>query len=81
LALLQQKLFSWTVKLTYPGNLANLTDIENKSNYEFVKGDIVDADFVSNLFQEQQFDGIIHSAAESHVDRSIANHMEFILPM
>lgn len=65
-------------KLTYAGNLANLTDIENKSNYEFVKGDIVDAEFVSNFFQKKQFDGIIHLAAESHVDRSITNPMEFV---
>lgn len=65
-------------KLTYAGNLANLSDIENKSNYEFIKGDIVDASFILNLFLEKQFDGIIHLAAESHVDRSITNPTEFV---
>ncbi|MBI2281253.1 MAG: dTDP-glucose 4,6-dehydratase [Bacteroidetes bacterium] len=59
-------------KLTYAGNLANLTDIENAPNYEFVKGDIVDAEFVHALFDKYQFDSVIHLAAESHVDRSIA---------
>jgi len=66
-------------KLTYAGNLANLTDIENKSNYEFVKGDIVDADFINQLFADYQFDAVIHLAAESHVDRSIEGPMEFIM--
>lgn len=66
-------------KLTYAGNLENLRDIENKSNYNFVKGDIVDGDFIQNLFKEEQFDAIIHLAAESHVDRSIVNPMEFIM--
>jgi dTDP-glucose 4,6-dehydratase len=66
-------------KLTYAGNLANLTDIENTSNYEFVKGDIVDADFVHSLFKQYQFDAVIHLAAESHVDRSIASPMDFIM--
>lgn len=65
-------------KLTYAGNLANLTDIEDKPNYEFVKGDIVDSDFINKLFIERQFDGVIHLAAESHVDRSISNPMEFV---
>ena len=65
-------------KLTYAGNLANLKDIEDKPNYEFVKGDIVDADFIQNLFEEKHFDGVIHLAAESHVDRSIANPTEFV---
>lgn len=65
-------------KLTYAGNLANLTDIENKPNYKFIKGDIVDCDFIMNLFQEEQFDGVIHLAAESHVDRSISNPTEFV---
>ena len=65
-------------KLTYAGNLENLKDIENKPNYEFVKGDIVDADFVFELFQKHNFDGVIHLAAESHVDRSIANPNEFV---
>jgi dTDP-glucose 4,6-dehydratase len=65
-------------KLTYAGNLNNLKDIENKPNYEFVKGDIVDSDFIQKLFEEKQFDGVIHLAAESHVDRSITNPTEFV---
>lgn len=66
-------------KLTYAGNLANLTDIESKSNYEFVKGDIVDTDFINDLFKQYQFDAVIHLAAESHVDRSIESPMDFIM--
>ena len=66
-------------KLTYAGNLANLKDIEGKPNYSFVKGDIVDAAFISNLFAAQQFDAVIHLAAESHVDRSISNPLEFVM--
>ena len=58
-------------KLTYAGNLANLKDIENKSNYDFVKGDICDEGIVNDLFVSQKIDGVIHLAAESHVDRSI----------
>ncbi|WP_372934704.1 dTDP-glucose 4,6-dehydratase [Mariniphaga sediminis] len=65
-------------KLTYAGNLANLKDIENKANYEFVKGDIVDCDFILRLFGKHHFDGVIHLAAESHVDRSISNPTEFV---
>jgi dTDP-glucose 4,6-dehydratase len=65
-------------KLTYAGNLANLKDVEDKPNYEFVKGDIVDGDFIVKLFKEKQFDGVIHLAAESHVDRSISNPTEFV---
>lgn len=65
-------------KLTYAGNLANLKDIENMPNYEFVKGDIVDSDFILKLFEEKKFDGVIHLAAESHVDRSISNPTEFV---
>jgi dTDP-glucose 4,6-dehydratase len=65
-------------KLTYAGNLANLTDIENKPNYKFVKGDIVDADFINKLFAEHKFNAVIHLAAESHVDRSITNPLEFV---
>ncbi len=65
-------------KLTYAGNLENLKDIESKSNYEFVKGDIVDDGFIQDLFSKRNFDGVIHLAAESHVDRSISNPMEFI---
>ena len=64
--------------LTYAGNLENLRDIENKSNYEFIKGDIVDAEFINKLFADRNIDGVIHLAAESHVDRSITNPMEFI---
>ncbi|MFA5781585.1 MAG: dTDP-glucose 4,6-dehydratase [Bacteroidales bacterium] len=66
-------------KLTYAGNLANLNDIENESNYEFVKGDIVDGDFINNFFLKYRFDGVIHLAAESHVDRSIVSPMDFIM--
>lgn len=65
-------------QLTYAGNLENLRDIEQKSNYSFVKGDIVDSDFIFQLFEKYQFDGVIHLAAESHVDRSISNPMAFI---
>lgn len=65
-------------KLTYAGNLGNLTDIEKKANYHFIKGDIVDASFINNLFKTHNFEGVIHLAAESHVDRSITNPMEFI---
>ena len=66
-------------KLTYAGNLENLKDIEEESNYIFEKGDIVDKDFIHRLFTKYNFDAIIHLAAESHVDRSIANPMEFIM--
>lgn len=66
-------------KLTYAGNLENLKDIENKSNYHFVKGDITDNEFIKELFEKHQFDGVIHLAAESHVDRSITNPLEFVL--
>jgi dTDP-glucose 4,6-dehydratase len=66
-------------KLTYAGNLENLRDIENAVNYEFVKGDIVDGNFVQQLFAKYIFDGVIHLAAESHVDRSIANPIEFVM--
>ncbi|MCX6291317.1 MAG: dTDP-glucose 4,6-dehydratase [Bacteroidetes bacterium] len=66
-------------KLTYAGNLENLEDVENKENYKFVKGDIVDANFVHRLFDENKFTSVIHLAAESHVDRSISNPMDFIM--
>ncbi len=66
-------------KLTYAGNLANLSDIEHASNYHFVKADIVDPTQVEAVFAQWQPDGIIHLAAESHVDRSITNPMEFIM--
>lgn len=65
-------------KLTYAGNLENLKDIEEKDNYTFVKGDIVDENFIDGLFADYQFDGVIHLAAESHVDRSIEDPMSFI---
>jgi dTDP-glucose 4,6-dehydratase len=64
--------------LTYAGNLENLADIENASNYTFIKGDITDAAFISDLFEKHQFDGVIHLAAESHVDRSIEDPMAFV---
>lgn len=64
--------------LTYAGNLENLTDIETEPNYTFVKGDINDASFILPFFKKHAFDGVIHLAAESHVDRSIANPIEFI---
>ena len=66
-------------KLTYAGNLENLKDIENKENYTFVKGDINDDGFILDLFKKGNFDGVIHLAAESHVDRSIANPTEFVV--
>ncbi len=66
-------------KLTYAGNLANLKDIEHYPNYTFIKGDITDTDFIDQLFEERKPDGIIHLAAESHVDRSISNPMEFVM--
>jgi dTDP-glucose 4,6-dehydratase len=64
--------------LTYAGNLENIADIENSPNYTFIKGDIVDADFINDLFQKHQFDGVIHLAAESHVDRSITDPLAFV---
>ncbi len=65
-------------KLTYAGNLKNITDVENATNYTFIKGDIVDRNFISELFEKEKFDSVIHLAAESHVDRSITNPNEFI---
>ena len=64
-------------KLTYAGNLANLKDIEDKPNYKFVKMDICDFDAFYQLMQDEQIDGIIHLAAESHVDRSIKDPFTF----
>ena len=66
-------------KLTYAGNLENLRDVEKSSNYVFEKGDIVDRKYIEELFVRYNFDGVIHLAAESHVDRSITNPMEFIM--
>jgi len=65
-------------KLTYAGNLENLKDIESAPNYVFVKGDITDEQLLQELFRTYDFDGVIHLAAESHVDRSISNPMSFI---
>ncbi|WP_281613898.1 dTDP-glucose 4,6-dehydratase [Flammeovirga sp. SubArs3] len=64
-------------KLTYAGNLGNLQDIENKENYTFLKGDITDENFINNIFNQYSFDGVIHLAAESHVDRSITDPLAF----
>ena len=66
-------------KLTYAANLENLHDIESSSNYKFVKGDIADRSFIDNFFQSESIDGIIHLAAESHVDRSLENPGEFVI--
>ena len=66
-------------KLTYAGNLENIRDIEKLPNYTFIKGDIVDADFMQSIFEKHQFDSVIHLAAESHVDRSISNPIEFVM--
>ncbi|KQS31406.1 dTDP-glucose 4,6-dehydratase [Dyadobacter sp. Leaf189] len=65
--------------LTYAGNLENLRDVENAPNYTFVKGDIVDAAFIEKLFTEHNFYGVVHLAAESHVDRSISDPMSFVM--
>lgn len=64
--------------LTYAGNLENIEDLANASNYTFVKGNIKDIDFINSLFKEHQFDSVIHLAAESHVDRSIKDPNAFI---
>jgi len=65
--------------LTYAGNLENLKDIEDKPNYQFVRADIVDAKQIFEVFEEFKPDGVIHLAAESHVDRSITNPLEFVM--
>ena len=65
-------------KLTYAGNLANLSDIEDQSNYRFEKTDIVDRNQVEKLFSCYSFDSVVHLAAESHVDRSITGPDEFV---
>lgn len=64
--------------LTYAGNLENLKDIDNAPNYKFIKGDIVDEQFVVDLFNKYSIDGVIHLAAESHVDRSITDPFAFV---
>ncbi len=64
--------------LTYAGNLENVSDIENKPNYTFIKADITDASVISALFKQHSFEAVIHLAAESHVDRSITNPLAFV---
>lgn len=64
-------------KLTYAGNLNNLKDIESKSNYNFLKGDICDTALLKKIFSEENINGVIHLAAESHVDRSISDPLLF----
>ena len=64
--------------LTYAGNLENIKDIEDFPNYTFLKGDILDADFIDKIFDQYQFDGVLHLAAESHVDRSITDPLAFV---
>jgi dTDP-glucose 4,6-dehydratase len=64
--------------LTYAGNLENLKDIENNPNYEFVKGDISDLELLTSLFNKYNFTGVLHCAAESHVDRSITDPLAFV---
>ena len=66
-------------KLTYAGNLANLKDVEDKSNYRFVRADITDAAEMNSLFEAEHFDAVIHLAAESHVDRSISDPTAFVM--
>ena len=66
-------------KLTYAGNLANLKDIEDQPNYSFVKADITDAKEINDLFRKENFDAVIHLAAESHVDRSITDPSAFVI--
>ena len=64
--------------LTYAGNLENLKDIEHKPNYTFIKADITDEDTLDSLFNTHKFEGVIHLAAESHVDRSIEDPLAFV---
>ncbi|MDO7171378.1 dTDP-glucose 4,6-dehydratase [Mariniflexile sp. AS56] len=64
-------------KLTYAGNLENLSDLQSFKNYSFIKGDITDETFINKLFLEHKFDSVIHLAAESHVDRSITDPLAF----
>jgi dTDP-glucose 4,6-dehydratase len=66
-------------KLTYAGNLKNIIDIESAPNYHFIKVDIVNGDEINSLFEKEKFTDVIHLAAESHVDRSITNPMEFVM--
>lgn len=64
--------------LTYAGNLENLRDIEKAENYAFIRGDITESQFIEELFAQNNFDGVIHLAAESHVDRSITDPLAFV---
>src|SRR5690606_17915078 len=64
--------------LTYAGNLQNLRDVEGKANYNFLKGDITDTAFLEEIFRKHRFEAVVHLAAESHVDRSIAGPMAFV---
>ncbi len=64
--------------LTYAGNLENLSDVESCENYSFLKGDILDDRYIKEIFEKYRFDGIIHLAAESHVDRSITDPLAFV---
>src|SRR5690606_14575364 len=65
--------------LTYAGTVENLKDIESKPNYTFIKADITDAAAIFQIFDQYKPDGIIHLAAESHVDRSISNPLDFVM--
>ena len=65
--------------LTYAGNLENLKDIQNQPNYTFVRADFTDAKHILEIFEQYQPDGVIHLAAESHVDRSITNPLDFVM--
>ena len=65
-------------KLTYAGNLENIIDVKSQPNYRFIQGDICDFDHLSRIFQDQQVTDVLHLAAESHVDRSIEDPIEFI---
>ncbi len=65
-------------KLTYAGNLENLNDVASNKNYTFLKGDITDETYINSIFNKYKFDAVIHLAAESHVDRSITNPLEFV---
>ncbi len=64
--------------LTYAGNLENIADIEKRANYTFLKADITDEKIIDDLFQKYQFEGVLHLAAESHVDRSIEDPLSFV---
>ena len=80
--LLHSRYSHWRVvnldKLTYAGNLKNLQGLAEGDNYRFVRGDICDAEAVARLFAEEDFNTVVHFAAESHVDRSITGPGEFI---